>query len=192
MKVYTSRATPFYFCNNIIAGAGQDMLSVPTPVLLDSRGNIMDHDIANIHFEDVNAENFRLQAESPAVDAGEDMMAYYVTDDFELIVRYRGQAFDAGAYESPHERLLEGFFIWPNPTLEDVNIYFVVPKDAANASLNIYDTHGRLVGVVAKGPFKARFKYEYTLDGTFLAQGIYYYTLETEEETRVIKVLHVK
>jgi hypothetical protein len=191
LKMYTDRNTIFNFQNNIIAGSGKDFTSVPPSVAFNSTNNIMDHDIQKIYFMDYAGGNFRLTEISPAVDAGIDMAASGVLMDFENILRPRGKTYDAGAYESPFERMMMGFFIYPNPVYTIAYITFVLPEDT-EGDLKVYDMHGRVVAIIAKGPFKASEKYEYVYDSIYLAQGVYFYALETDKEVQVKKLLLVK
>ncbi|MBX9852181.1 MAG: right-handed parallel beta-helix repeat-containing protein [Cytophagaceae bacterium] len=191
MKVYTDKSTRLTFCNNVVAGVGNELTSVPSPVQYYAVGNVMEADANNLYFEDYGAANYRLKAISPAVDAGEDMSSYGVIFDYENIARPRGKAFDAGAFESPHERMMVGFFIYPNPVLEEAHIVFVVPEDT-EGSLKIFDLHGREVAIIAKGRFIAATEYKFDYNAFFLAQGIYYYALEANGETQVKKILVVK
>jgi hypothetical protein len=190
-KVYTDKSTPLEVINNIFTGAS-DYHSVPSSVQLKDNNNVWEADPYNVRFENYSAADYHLKAISPAVDAGMDAGSYGVMADCEGVARFLGKAYDAGAYESPWERLEEGFFIHPNPIYTTAYISFVLAEDAPDASLKVYDLHGRVVAVIANGPFESSTKYEYVFDSFFLAQGVYYYTLQTGKERKVIKILLVQ
>lgn len=204
MKVYTERNTMLNFSNNIITGYGSGTTSFPGSVAISQEGNVAEPDPSNMRFEDIADGNFRLTAASPAVDAGSDMSVMGVNSDFEYIARFRGKAFDAGAYESPYERLMMGYFVYPNPVyLSKINlppspneamvyITFVLPEYSAQGSLRVYDPHGRVVAVIAEGPFEKEKEYKYSYNGFFLNPGMYFYVLETNDDVQVKKIIHIE
>jgi hypothetical protein len=191
MKVYTFRNTNINLINNIICGSGQEFISTPTTGTFISNNNITKDNPVDMLFENLAAGNYRLTENSPAVDAGMNMGSYSVVNDYEYIVRPRGQEYDAGAFESPYERMRVHFSVFPNPISTVATINFVLSKDS-EASIKMYDVYGRVVAIIIHDYFKSMKLYEFQFDSFFLAQGIYYYTLETEDETKVIKVLLVE
>src|SRR5690606_29902540 len=115
MKVYTDRNTVLNFVNNIVTGWGSDALSVTPATAFTNSNNVLKGSIEDIRFRDPGAFDFHLKAVSPAVDAGMDMSGQGVVSDYEFIPRPRGKAYDAGAFESPYERLEIGYHVYPNP-----------------------------------------------------------------------------
>jgi hypothetical protein len=203
MKVYTNRNTVLNFVNNIIAGANGDLAFVPGGVAYNNSNNVMERNASSLNFEDLASGNYHLLAVSPAVDAGMDMAASGIVDDYELTVRPRGKEYDAGAFESPHERLMIGFDIWPNPiymnkrnnppkaNITNVNIRFVIPE-TSEGSVRIYDTHGRVVGIVAEGPFDGGKEYNIEFNSFYLATGMYFYILETKDGRQIKRMIQIE
>jgi parallel beta-helix repeat protein len=203
MKVYTTRNTIFNFVNNIIAGTGGELMSVPGGVAFNNSNNVAEKNAASLHFEDLVGGNYHLTAVSPAVDAGMNMASAGVVDDYELIVRPRGKDYDAGAFESPHERLIIGYDVYPNPiyltkknlpprpNVTTVTIRFVIPE-TSEGSLKIYDTHGRVVGIVAEGPFTGGQEYKIEFNSFYLATGMYFYILETKDGRQIKKMIQIE
>ncbi|MDD3647768.1 MAG: choice-of-anchor Q domain-containing protein [Candidatus Dojkabacteria bacterium] len=97
--------------NNIVFGSnyglyfdrGGDAAAIDYNLLWDNQENYLDctpgaHDIsADPLFVDPDSNDFRLQAGSPAIDAGATLSE--VTDDIIGIPRPQGSAYDIGAYE---------------------------------------------------------------------------------------------
>ena len=66
---------------------------------VDTLNNVKTPVIANAYFVNANANNFRLLANSPAIDKGLNASSYGVTKDYDGVSRPQGSAFDAGAFE---------------------------------------------------------------------------------------------
>jgi hypothetical protein len=204
MRVYTERNTLINFSNNIVTGWGSGYTSIPGSAAITQDNNVAEPNPASIKFEDLAMGNFRLTAISPAVDAGVDMSSMGVTKDYEYVARFRGKAFDAGAFESPYERLMVGYFVYPNPVyLSKINlppspnqamvsIQFVLADDSPQGSLRVVDTHGRVVAIIAEGPFEKGKEYNYTYNGFFLNPGMYFYILEANDDVQVKKIIHIE
>ncbi|MEO8567820.1 MAG: right-handed parallel beta-helix repeat-containing protein, partial [Ginsengibacter sp.] len=66
---------------------------------VDTLNNVKIPVIANANFVNATANDFHLQANSPAIDKGLNTVSYGVTKDYDGVSRPQGSAFDAGAFE---------------------------------------------------------------------------------------------
>jgi len=189
IMAYTFRKTKMTFSNNLFAGFG-GFYSFPTGDITYAN-NLYSKAVKPFHFEDPNSGNYHLKATSPAVDGGVDLAYLGVTVDLEYTPRPKAKAYDVGAFESPYERIYDEYIIYPNPIHAIAHIRFVVLDDT-KGSLKVVDEWGQVVAVIAEGQFEAGKRYEYKFNSLFLAHGIYYYVLQTEDEKKVIKVLKVE
>ena len=55
--------------------------------------------VDQVRFVDASRENYRLKANSPAVNDGHDISRYEIKQDFYLSTRLKGQTVDIGASE---------------------------------------------------------------------------------------------
>jgi len=79
---------------------------------------------------------------------------------------------------------------YPNPFNPKTIINFDVPKEG-NISLKIYNSIGEVVAVIAENNFKPG-KYQVDFDGSNLASGIYFYSLQSGNFRQVNKMVLVK
>jgi len=98
---------------------------------VDSSNNYTTGDVSEVRFINANAGNYDLQASSPAVNYGNNLIAEGVT--FDILNRSRPfhGLFSAGAYESHNPTVginsqkafdIEVFKIYPNPAKSKVNL----------------------------------------------------------------------
>jgi hypothetical protein len=76
---------------------------------------------------------------------------------------------------------------YPNPAREQARIQYTLPENTA-VSLLMFDQHGKLVKVLAKG-VKAAGSYTVDVNTGLLAKGVYYYTIRTKNFTATKKLL---
>ncbi len=95
--------------------------------------------------------------------------------------------------KSNHEIIPEEFYLaqnYPNPFNPETKIGFRIPVET-KASLKIYDVLGREVMQIFNEQLKPGY-YEYLLDGTSLASGVYLYSLITDQQTLTRKMIMIK
>jgi hypothetical protein len=76
---------------------------------------------------------------------------------------------------------------YPNPAHEQARIQYTLPENTA-VSLLMFDQHGKLVKVLAKG-VKAAGSYTVDVNTARLAKGVYYYTIRTKNFTATKKLV---
>ena len=80
---------------------------------------------------------------------------------------------------------------YPNPFNPTTNIKFEIPLNA-NVTIKIYDLLGREVFSVSE--YKQAGSYEMMFDGSNLASGLYFYSLEASPSTgsgRGLSLIHI-
>ena len=90
--------------------------------------------------------------------------------------------------EVPSSYLLEQNY--PNPFNPVTNIKFSIPK-SGNVNLTVFDALGKEAVVLFKGVLSAG-SYNYDLDASKLASGIYFYKLQSESFTQTRKMILIK
>lgn len=138
------------------------------PIYDAGLGTIQDHNLCSYDcavsgdplFVDQGAGDFHLQAESPAIDAGTDLSAYFTTD-FDGM--NRTAPWDIGAYEfveetSGAESLPRGaessLEVSPTPATGTVQFRFSTPV-VAKATLRVYGVDGSMVAELILGSIAA-------------------------------------
>lgn len=84
----------------------------------------------------------------------------------------------------------EMFQNYPNPFNPVTVIKYQIPK-ATHLTIKLYDQLGRELGLLYDGDQQSGY-YQATVDGTNLASGIYYCSLNAGEFSKVIKMILVK
>jgi hypothetical protein len=79
---------------------------------------------------------------------------------------------------------------YPNPFNPETNIKFDIPKSGI-VKLKIYDMLGKEIQILHSGQLNAG-KYEFKFNGKDLASGMYFYKLETENFTQIMKMVLIK
>ncbi|MFZ1321861.1 MAG: CHRD domain-containing protein [Ignavibacteria bacterium] len=79
---------------------------------------------------------------------------------------------------------------YPNPFNPETNIDFTIPENG-NVSLQLYDYTGRLVKTLFGG-FKSAGYYSYKLNASDISSGIYFYKLESGNQSITKKLMLVK
>ena len=79
---------------------------------------------------------------------------------------------------------------YPNPFNPTTTIKFAVPKES-NVNLNIYNVLGELVSTLVNEQMKPGY-YEYGLDATNLASGVYLYKLQAGSFVETKKMILLK
>ncbi|MCX6165500.1 MAG: T9SS type A sorting domain-containing protein [Ignavibacteriae bacterium] len=79
---------------------------------------------------------------------------------------------------------------YPNPFNPETNIKFDIPKSGI-VKLKIYDMLGKEVQILHSGQLNAG-KYEFKFNGKELSSGMYFYKLETENFTQIMKMVLLK
>jgi hypothetical protein len=83
--------------------------------------------------------------------------------------------------------IVKGYSLWqnyPNPFNPVTIIKFDIPKEG-NVTIKVFDILGRVV--FGKSEFKKAGSHEVTFDGTNLASGIYFYSIEAQTPAGVFK-----
>ncbi|MBN1480711.1 right-handed parallel beta-helix repeat-containing protein [candidate division KSB1 bacterium] len=169
--------------------------------LLSVRG---EHDIRDQDPLFVNATtdphlaNFRLQPESPAIDAG--CSDYIPENDITGGPRIMGNGLDLGAFESPYTSQVENTWHvpqshlllsnFPNPFNGSTTISFALPL-ADVISLDIYDSRGRHVQTLLHGLAHVgshTVSWPGTVDrAKMIKSGVYFIRLATASGHRAVK-----
>ncbi len=71
----------------------------PMPTITDTT-NLLSYDTVSLGLVNINSNDFRLTAASPAVDVGSDLSLEGITEDYEGTLRPQNLAYDIGAYET--------------------------------------------------------------------------------------------
>jgi len=79
---------------------------------------------------------------------------------------------------------------WPNPFNPTARVEYELPRPSA-ISLTVHDLLGRRVAVLAEG-LRAAGRHEAVIDGSRLASGLYFVTLEAAGQVETRKVLLVR
>lgn len=96
---------------------------------------------------------------------------------------------DATAREEVEAEMLStNFTNYPNTFMDRTTITFVLAKDE-NYSLEVYDIRGVLVTKVASGTAEAGRKYEYEVDGTRMASGMFIARLVTPSGVQMLRMI---
>jgi len=179
----------YYDCNPYI---GVNVTTNENGDPCDAYGNIS----MDPRFVDAANGDFRLQSDSPCIDAGTNTIAGYVFPVADLAGNYRiwdgngngSTIVDLGPYEYGAPSGIEGdpvtiqdcqlFQNYPNPFNPVTTISYALPK-AAQVELNIFNMNGQLVqslvnGRQEKGIHKAEF------NAGDLTSGLYIYNLKAD------------
>ena len=79
---------------------------------------------------------------------------------------------------------------YPNPFNPSTKIRFALPK-SGNVTLKVFDISGQVVATLVNGNLQAG-EFEYTLDGSNLSSGIYFYRIKSGEFTQTNKMILLK
>jgi hypothetical protein len=99
IAIATSDVEMNRFKNNIIHLAQGTNFIIRNNVPVDTSNNFYTNNINTLQFEDAAANDYRLKASSPAVNAGANVAAFGVTFDYAGLARPQEGVFDIGAYE---------------------------------------------------------------------------------------------
>ncbi len=169
-------------------------------------GSIVDDPL----FTDVEAGNYRLQPESPAIDAGnpDTELRFFSTNENGLLLdldgnpRVQGDAIDLGAYEyvaeetsardlateqPGHIRLHQNY---PNPFNPTTVIRYDLP-DAMQVRLEVLDLLGRRIATLVN-ELQQPGAHEAVFDALSLSGGVYMYRLSSGEFRQTRAMMLVK
>ena len=171
--------------NNIFAGTGTMLNGTST----SSSNNLVETNIANLHFMDETNFDYHLQANSPAVNAGTTIAnqngikltpdsAYKHPADFEL--RLISGIIDAGAYEYEsgvgiNEISSSQFNIFPNPTHNIIHISTPIQNIK---NIAVYSYSGALLQQKQNSNF---------IDLQKFNNGIYFLKIEDKNGNNILK-----
>jgi len=155
-------------------------------------------------FEDSTANDFRLQALSPCIDAGrQDTILYYNDTQDSLIIPalvFNDNAPDMGAWESGQpniisrtQQLPERYVLsqnFPNPFNPQTTIRYALPR-VSDIEIRVYNTLGQLVQVHQQKELTPGV-HEFIFNGNLYSSGIYYYVLMADDFTASKKMLLLK
>jgi predicted outer membrane repeat protein len=161
-------------------------------------------------FADAAAGNYRLQPESPAIDAGNpetDLRFFSTNDNNEPLdldgkLRVLGEAIDLGPYEFMAEETSVADLIaerpwiiqlhqnYPNPFNPSTVIRYDLPE-AMQVQLEVYDLLGRRVTTLVSALQQAGV-HEAVFDASSLSGGAYMYRLSTGEFRQARAMMLVK
>ena len=80
---------------------------------------------------------------------------------------------------------------YPNPFNERTTIAFSVPKDG-RAVIHIYDQVGKEIGILFDGMTKSGQIYKVEFDGSKYAEGMYFYSITSDEMNQTKKMQLIK
>ncbi len=155
-------------------------------------------------FEDSTANDFRLQAQSPCIDAGRQDTILYFNENLDSLVipvlAFNDNAPDMGALESGGPNIISfsqhrpARYIlgqnYPNPFNPITTIKYVLPR-ISDIEIRIYNTLGQLVQVHKRQALKPGV-HEFIFNGNQFSSGIYYYVLLADDFTASKKMLLIK
>jgi hypothetical protein len=170
----------------------QNMHSLNTDPLLNSSGYDYRWNIPG---------TFNLQTDSPAIDAGLNMLPFYISDDYINVSRPQGNGWDIGAFETKKDEtfledktfLLDDYKLeqnFPNPFNPSTNIKFILAHDQ-KIKLIVFNTLGESVDILADGFYNAG-SYNVTFDARNHSSGIYFYKLEFGTSFLIKKMILLK
>jgi hypothetical protein len=84
---------------------------------------------------------------------------------------------------------LEAF---PNPFSDKTTVRFTFGEEQQEATLAIYDIKGVMLGTLYQGHIMANTTYQYEVDGSKLASGIYMVRLTTGEKVQYVRLVVTK
>ncbi|HEY8400718.1 MAG TPA: right-handed parallel beta-helix repeat-containing protein, partial [Cytophagaceae bacterium] len=100
MRFYSEKIPMNTVVNNIIINPGSGkFINTSNGVRLTESNNFTSKNVADVKFVNASAGDYRLQAGSPAIDAGANVASKGVTFDLTGAGRPAGKGFDIGAYE---------------------------------------------------------------------------------------------
>jgi hypothetical protein len=79
---------------------------------------------------------------------------------------------------------------YPNPFNPSTKIDFEIPRDG-NVKISLFDNSGKLVSTVVNG-FRSAGYYTVNFSGLNLSSGVYFYKLEAEGFSKVMKMTLLK
>ncbi len=172
------------------------------------RGNIMIYTLGDVTYDEIDPMfvdttngDYRLQEDSPCIDAGiQDTMIVYNDGQDTLFVPpldYIGSAPDMGAYEfDPSTGITEKPNVpleyslsqnYPNPFNPLTMINYQLPK-TNYVELTIYNLLGQKVATLVSGKQKAG-NHQVEWDASRFASGVYYYQLMAGDYREVKKMI---
>jgi hypothetical protein len=80
---------------------------------------------------------------------------------------------------------------YPNPFTDKTTIAFSVPKDG-NAVIRVFDALGKQIGVLFDGIATAGTLYKVDFDGARYAEGMYFYSITSDEMNQTKKMQLIK
>lgn len=150
-------------------------------------------------FIDYLNNNFHLQQNSQAVDAGTNLVLPIVYEDMDNISRPQGSGFDIGCYEftntvSVDEKVLPQSFQlfqnYPNPFNPATTLSFAI-NQSSFITLKVYDVLGNEIAKLIDEERPAG-KYEASFNGSILSSGIYFYRLQAGSLTQTKSMILIK
>ncbi len=177
--------------NNIFAGVGT-VVNGPTTT---KSNNTVDTSIANILFTDEVNYDYRLQTNSPAINAGTSISAvngFSLTPNKQYVhpinntTRTTVGIIDVGAYElenalSTEDFLSTNFLVYPNPAKNNISIKALENNDF---NVSIYNINGQEIG------YKHSFlNGDYTIFTANFPSGIYFVEVLLNQKKEVFKVI---
>ncbi|MBW7841244.1 MAG: T9SS type A sorting domain-containing protein [Ignavibacterium sp.] len=150
-------------------------------------------------FVDYLNNNFHLQQNSQAVDAGTNLVLPIVYEDMDNISRPQGSGFDIGCYEftstvSVDEKVLpqsfQLFHNYPNPFNPITTLSFAI-NQSSFITLKVYDVLGNEIAKLIDEERPAG-KYEASFNGSILSSGIYFYRLQAGSLAQTKSMILIK
>ena len=150
-------------------------------------------------FIDYLNNNFHLQQNSQAVDAGTNLVLPIVYEDMDNISRPQGSGFDIGCYEftntvSVDEKVLPQSFQlfqnYPNPFNPATTLSFAI-NQSSFITLKVYDVLGNEIAKLIDEERPAG-KYEASFNGSILSSGIYFYRLQAGSLAQTKSMILIK
>ncbi len=116
--------------NNIIVQSNEDYVRILNGnVDVEMENNLFANNVADIKFVDAVAADYRLQADSPAVETGLDVSSFNVTADRHGTIRPYGNAYEIGAYE-----FLPTLRLYGSPADQTINLQWAFDGTLPNSA----------------------------------------------------------
>lgn len=120
ISIYADLVPISHIKNNLIVSPGGDFVhKLNNNVTLDMANNLFADTVAEVKFRDAANSDYRLQGDSPAVEAGTNVATFGVTADRHGTIRPYGSAYEIGAYEFVPALRLSG-----SPTDQEIHLHW--------------------------------------------------------------------
>lgn len=196
IKIANSSISSYKIFNNLIVNPGfysilQDnsFVNMPNGINFETSNYLYTNNISEVLFVGSSTDDFDLQATSPAVNTGLDLLSLGLSFDIENRTRPFAGFFDIGAYESQdntigieeEKELLAKVIISniiPNPISFKSSFHYEV-TEPTHIRIFIVDQHGKLVEMMVD-EYKYINSYELAIQSNKYETGLYFLIVESQ------------